>query len=55
MTQQLAVTLTEEERRTLESFVHRSKVSARTLTRACILLKAADGWSTSALAAAFDV
>jgi len=50
-----AVILTEEERRTLETFVHRGKANARTLTRARILLKSADGWSTAALAAAFDV
>jgi Winged helix-turn helix len=55
MLQQPAVTLTEEERRTLETFVHRGKANARTLTRARILLKSADGWSTAALAAAFDV
>lgn len=55
MPQQPAVTLTEEERRTLESFVHRGKANARTLTRARILLKSADGWSTADLAEAFDV
>jgi transposase len=55
MPQQPAVTLTEEERTTRETFVHRGKANARTLTRARILLKSADGWSISALAAAFDV
>ena len=50
-----AVTLTEEERRTPETFVHRGKANARTLTRARILLKSAEGWSTAALATAFDV
>lgn len=55
MPQQPAVTLTEEERTTLETFVHRGKANARTLTRARILLKSADGWSTSELATAFDV
>ncbi|MGZ3608480.1 MAG: helix-turn-helix domain-containing protein [Ktedonobacteraceae bacterium] len=54
MPRQPAVTLTEEERRTLESFVHRGKANARTLTRARILLKSAEGWSTAELAAAFD-
>ena len=44
-----------EERTTLETFVHRGKANARTLTRARILLKSAEGWSTAALAAAFDV
>jgi transposase len=55
MPQQPAVTLTEEERRTLETFVHRGKANARTITRARILLKSADEWSTAELAAAFDV
>jgi Homeodomain-like domain len=50
-----AVTLTGEECRTLESFVHRGRIIARTLTRARILLKSTEGWSTSELAAAFDV
>ena len=50
-----AVTLTEEEQRTLETFVHRGKANARTLTRARILLKSADGWSIAELAEAFDV
>ncbi len=55
MPQQPAVTLTSEERTTLETFVHRGKANARTLTRARILLKSADGWSTADLAEAFDV
>jgi len=55
MPQQPAVTLSSEERTTLESFVHRGKANARTITRARILLKSADGWSTAELAAAFDV
>jgi Homeodomain-like domain len=55
LSQQPAVTLTGEERTTLETCIHRGKANARTLTRAHILLKSADGWSTSALAAALDV
>ncbi len=55
MPQQPAVTLTNDERTTLETFVHRGKANARTLTRARIPLKSAEGWSTSALVAAFDV
>jgi len=55
MPQQPAVTLTGDERTTLETFVHRGKANARTITRARILLKSADGWSSSALAVAFDV
>ncbi len=54
MPRQPAVTLTNEERTTLESFMHRGKANARTLTRARILLKSAEGWSTAELAAAFD-
>ena len=55
MPQPQTVTLTEEERSTLETFVHRGKANARTLTRARILLKSAEGWSTAELAATFDV
>ncbi len=55
MPHQPALTLTDEERTTLESFVHRGKANARTLTRARILLKSADGWSIAELAVAFDV
>jgi hypothetical protein len=55
MLQQPAVTLTGEEQTTLETIVHRGKAHARTLIRTCILLKSADGWSTAALASAFDV
>jgi transposase len=55
MSLQPAITLSSEERATLEHFVHRGKANARTLTRARILLKSAEGWSTAALADAFDV
>lgn len=55
MPHQPNVILTNEERTTLETFVHRGKANARTLTRARLLLKSADGWSISALVAAFDV
>jgi transposase len=55
MPHQPTVTLTDDERTTLEIFVHRRKANARTLTRARLLLKSADGWSISALVAAFDV
>ena len=49
------VHLTCEEQATLEAVVHRGKANARTVTRARILLKSADGWSTAALAEALDV
>jgi transposase len=55
MPQPPAVTLTEEERSTLENFVHRGKANARIITRARILLKSAEGWSTARLADAFEV
>ncbi len=55
MPPQPARNLTEEERTTLETFVHRGKANARTITRARILLKSAEGWSTSELVAALDV
>jgi len=55
MPQQPAVSLTKDERTTLESFVHRGKANARTLTRAHILLKSADGWSTAEIAEALEV
>jgi transposase len=55
MPRQPAITLTDEERTALEHFVHRGKANARTLTRARILLKSAEGWSIAELAAAFDV
>src|SRR5947209_15002255 len=55
MSPQPAVILTSEERRTLETFVHRGKANARTLTRARILLKSAEGWSTTELTDALDV
>ena len=35
--------------------VHRGKANARTVTRARILLKSADGWSAAAIAQALDV
>jgi transposase len=55
MPRQPAVTLTSEEQTTLEVFVHRGKANTRTLTRARILLKSADGWSIAAISEALDV
>lgn len=49
------VHLTCEEQATLEAVVHRGKANARIVTRARILLKSADGWSTAAIAEALDV
>jgi Winged helix-turn helix len=55
MPHQPAVILTGDEQTTLETFVHRGKANARTITRARILLKSADGWSTAELVAALDM
>lgn len=49
------IALTDDEREQLQTFVHRGKANARTLVRAHILLKAADGWTDGELAEAFDV
>lgn len=49
------VHLTCEEQATLDTMVHRGKANARTVTRARILLKSADGWSTASIAEALDV
>jgi transposase len=49
------VALTSEERATLEQMLRSGKTSARKLTRARILLKADDGLSDDAIAAALDV
>lgn len=50
-----SVTLTEDERSQLWTTVHRGKRNARTLKRAQVLLKVADGWTASEIAEAFDV
>lgn len=39
----------------LQTFVHRGRANARTLTRARILLKLAEGWTEADLCTAFDV
>ena len=49
------VDLSAEERTTLEHMLRSGKTGARKLTRAWILLKAADGLSDDAIAAALDV
>lgn len=50
-----AVILSEDERAQLWTFLHRGKANARTLKRAQVLLKLADGWSDAAAADAFTV
>lgn len=50
-----SVTLSEDERSQLWTTVHRGKTNARTLKRAQVLLKVADGWTADEIADAFDV
>jgi len=49
------IELSEEDRSEVEGFIRHGKANARTLTRAHILLKDAEGWSITRLAAAFGV
>jgi hypothetical protein len=49
------ITLTDQERQYLQMFVHRGKANARTLTRARLLLKVAEGWKDQEIVAAFDI
>lgn len=47
--------LSDDERAHLQTFVHRGRANARTLTRAHILLKLDAGWSDGAIRDAFTV
>jgi transposase len=47
--------LSDDERAHLQTFVHRGRANARTLTRAHILLKLDAGWSDAAIRDAFTV
>jgi transposase len=49
------MTLSETDRAHLHTVVHRGQSSARTRTRAQVLLKLGEGWSDLAVAHAFDV
>ena len=49
------ITLTDEERGGVEQFIRRGKVNARNITRAHVLLKSAEGWSITRIAATFGV
>jgi transposase len=53
MTTSACVTLSEDESAQLWTFLHRGKANARTLKRAQVLLKLADGWSDTEAADAF--
>src|SRR3972149_5057137 len=49
------IRLNEEERQEVEGFIRRGKANARTLTRAHVLLKDAEGWTIARLSATFNV
>jgi transposase len=49
------ITLSEEEREAVEAFIRRGSAKARSVTRAHILLKDAEGWSIPELARTFGV
>src|SRR5579859_2388653 len=49
------LSLTDQEHQYLQMFVHRGKANARTLTRARVLLKVAEGWKDQEIIAAFDI
>ncbi|MBZ0303377.1 MAG: helix-turn-helix domain-containing protein [Anaerolineae bacterium] len=49
------IQLSEEERQEVEGFIRRGKANARTLTRAHVLLKDADGWTIARLSETFHV
>src|SRR5258708_381407 len=49
------ITLTDQEHQYLQMFVHRGKANARTLTRARVLLKVAEGRNDQEVVAAFDI
>jgi len=49
------ISLTNEERREVERFIRRGKAKARSITRAHILLKSADGWSIQQIGETFAV
>lgn len=50
-----AITLTDLDRSRLQTCIHRGHTSARTRTRAQVLLKLGEGWSDMAVGDAFDV
>jgi transposase len=49
------ISLTDEERKTVERVIRRGKAKARTITRAHLLLKSAEGWSIERIAATYGV
>jgi hypothetical protein len=51
----LTLYLSETERTEAQRFVRQGKANARTLTRAWVLLKLADGWDEAKIADAFAI
>ena len=49
------INLTDKERTTVEGFIRRGKAKARSITRAHILLKSAEGWSIERIASTYGV
>lgn len=49
------IELTDEERQEVEGFIRRGRTNARTLTRAHIMLKDAEGWTIARLSETFNV
>jgi transposase len=49
------INLSGEEREAVEAFIRRGKANARSVTRAHIVLKDAEGWSIPELAKSFGV
>jgi transposase len=49
------INLTDEERAEVESFIRRGKANARTISRAHVLLKSAEGWSIEQIAETYSV
>lgn len=51
----IAITLSETDRASLQTFIHAGKANARTFTRARVLLKAAENWTDQQICDAFDI
>ncbi len=51
----IAITLSETDRASLQTFIHAGKVNARTCTRARVLLKAAENWTDQQICDVFDI
>ena len=49
------IELSDDERQEVEGFIRRGKANARTLTRAHVLLKDAEGWAIARLSETFNV